>query len=100
MKIVKAKAYARAGLLGNPSDGYFGKTISVIVKNFCAEVVAYEWPEIEIILSRQDRCQFDRLEDLVEDVKLNGLYGGSALDQGLDQAIRRTLPDQRYRSSP
>jgi len=79
VKIVKAKAYARAGLLGNPSDGYFGKTISVIVKNFCAEVVVYEWPEIEIILSRQDRCQFDRLEDLVEDVKLNGLYGGLRL---------------------
>jgi len=82
VKIIKAKAYARAGLLGNPSDGYFGKTISVIVKNFCAEVVVYEWPEIEIVLSRQDRCQFDRLEDLVEDVKLNGLYGGLRLIKG------------------
>ena len=28
MEIVKAKSFARAGLLGNPSDGYFGKTLS------------------------------------------------------------------------
>jgi glucuronokinase len=79
VKIVRAAAYARAGLLGNPSDGYFGRTISIAVRNFSAEVVLYEWPELEIILSRQDRCQFDRIEDLVEDVKLNGLYGGLRL---------------------
>ena len=79
MKIFKASAFARAGLLGNPSDGYYGKTISVSVKNFRAEVIVYEWPEVEIVLSRQDRCHFDRVEDLVEDVKLNGLYGGLRL---------------------
>ena len=32
------RAYARVGLLGNPSDGYFGKCISVSVQNFFAEV--------------------------------------------------------------
>lgn len=101
MRIVRAHAYARAGLLGNPSDGFFGKTISVIVKNFSARVVVYEWPELEIILSRQDRCQFDRIEDLVLDVKLNGLYGGLRLikaaikgfadycrDQGMELPVR------------
>jgi len=79
VKIVKRRAFARAGLLGNPSDGYFGKTISVTVENFSARIVVYEWPELEIILSRQDRCRFNRLEELVEDVKLNGLYGGLRL---------------------
>lgn len=79
MRIVKASAFARAGLLGNPSDGYYGKTISISVKNFSAEVIVYEWPEVEIVLSRQDRCHFDRIEELVEDVKLNGLYGGLRL---------------------
>ena len=79
MKIVRTAAYARSGLLGNPSDGYFGRTISLIVKNFSARVVLYEWPELEIILSQQDRCCFDRLGDLVEDVKLNGYYGGLRL---------------------
>jgi glucuronokinase len=67
------------GLLGNPSDGYFGRTISVTLQDFSARVVLYEWPELEIILSQQDRCQFDRVEELVEDVRLNGLYGGLRL---------------------
>jgi hypothetical protein len=36
--VIRARAYARIGLLGNPSDGYFGKTISVSIQNFYAEV--------------------------------------------------------------
>ena len=79
MRIIEGRAHARVGLLGNPSDGFFGKTIAAILRNFRAAVVVYEWPELEIILSREDRCEFDRLEDLVEDVKLNGLYGGLRL---------------------
>jgi len=79
MRLIKEKAHARAGLVGNPSDGYYGKTISVIVKNFRAEVVLYEWPELEIILSRQDRCQFSSLAGLIEDVRLHGYYGGLRL---------------------
>lgn len=79
MKVLKTCAYARAGLLGNPSDGFFGKTISAIVKNFSARVVLYEWPELEIVLSQEDRCEFDSVEDLVEDVRLRGLYGGLRL---------------------
>ncbi len=86
MRIIRSTAYARAGLLGNPSDGFFGRTISVVVKNFSANVVLYEWPELEIILTRQDRCLFDRLSDLVQDVKLNGLYGGLRL---VKAAIKR-----------
>ena len=79
MKITRATANARIGLLGNPSDGFFGKTISCILRNYAAKVVVYEWPELEIILSRQDRCEFRQLEDLVDDVRLNGLYGGLRL---------------------
>jgi hypothetical protein len=32
-----ARGYARVGVLGNPSDGYHGKTLSVTVENFYAE---------------------------------------------------------------
>ena len=32
------RVYARIGLLGNPSDGFFGKTISLSLQNFYAEV--------------------------------------------------------------
>ena len=79
MKITRAAANARIGLLGNPSDGYYGKTISCVLRNYAAKVVVYEWPELEIILSRQDRCEFRQMEDLVDDVRINGLYGGLRL---------------------
>ena len=28
---IQAEAFARAGLIGNPSDGYNGKTISLVI---------------------------------------------------------------------
>jgi len=79
VRIIRTKAYARAGLVGNPSDGYHGKTISLIVKNFRADLVIYEWPELEIIPTRQDHCRFDSLDDFLRDQRLNGYYGGLRL---------------------
>ena len=35
---ITRRAYARAGLLGNPSDGYGGRTLSVLLANFAAAV--------------------------------------------------------------
>jgi glucuronokinase len=79
MLIIRKRAYARAGLLGNPSDGYNGKTISFIVRNFWAEVVLYEWDSIEIVLAENDRARFNSVQDLTRDVKLHGYYGGIRL---------------------
>lgn len=86
MKIFRTKAYARAALVGNPSDGYHGKTISIIVKNFQADVVIYEWPQLEIIPTQQDHCRFDTLADFLYDTRLNGYYGGLRL---VKAAIKR-----------
>jgi glucuronokinase len=69
-------------LIGNPSDGYHGKTISLIVKNFAASVVIYEWPQMEIIPTRQDNCRFDSIEEFLYDQRLNGYYGGLRLIKG------------------
>ena len=77
--IIRTKAYPRAGLVGNPSDGYFGKTISFAFSNFRAEVVLYETPELEILSSEKDRSVFDSLTGLVKDVRLHGYYGGVRL---------------------
>ena len=79
MLIINKRAYARAGLLGNPSDGYNGKTISVIVRNFWAEAVLYEWDSVDIILTEEDRAHFSSVYDLAKDVKLHGYYGGIRL---------------------
>ncbi len=79
MIIIRKRAYARAGLLGNPSDGYNGKTISIIVRNLWAEVVLYEWESVDIVLSRDDRASFSTIHDLAKDVRLHGYYGGIRL---------------------
>jgi glucuronokinase len=79
MIIIRKRCFARAGLVGNPSDGYNGKTISVIVKNFFAEVVLYEWDHLDIVLAEDDRASFQSIFDLAKDVKLHGYYGGIRL---------------------
>jgi len=79
MFITRNRAYARAGLLGNPSDGYHGKTISISVRNFWAEVVLYEWDAVEIVLAEGDRAKFASVSDLAKDVRLHGYYGGIRL---------------------
>ena len=77
--IIKARAYSRVGLAGNPSDGYFGKTISFTFKNFSAEVVLYESPKLEILPNSKDRSVFTSAKELVDDVRLHGYYGGIRL---------------------
>jgi glucuronokinase len=79
MLIIRKRTYARAGLLGNPSDGYNGKTISIIVRNLWAEVVLYEWDSVDIVLAEDDRARFRSVYDLAQDVKLHGYYGGIRL---------------------
>lgn len=77
--IIETRAFARAGLLGNPSDGYFGKTISVIVKNFGAHISLYETPELHIESRDQDLNLFKNVHDLVESVNQTGYYGATRL---------------------
>jgi glucuronokinase len=84
--IVKRHAYPRVGLIGNPSDGYNGKTIAFTFTNFRAEVVLYETPELEILPNTRDHSRFGGIRELVEDVRLYGYYGGIRL---LKAAIKR-----------
>ena len=77
--IIEASAYARAGLLGNPTDGYFGKTISIIVRNFGARVTLYPSPELHIEAQEQDLNIFRSMHHLVDAISLTGYYGGSRL---------------------
>lgn len=79
MEIIRKKAFARAGLIGNPSDGYHGRTLALIVRNYSASVVLYEWEDLEIILSQEDRSRFSSIHELHRDVELHGYYGGVRL---------------------
>lgn len=79
MLLIRKRAYARAGLIGNPSDGYFGKTISIIVRDYSALVVLYEWEDVDIVPTFEARSSFRSVRDLVRDVHLHGYYGGIRL---------------------
>ncbi len=100
--IIRTRAYARAGLIGNPSDGYFGKTIAFTIRNYSASIILYESPEIEI-LPIDDRSRFADLDELVRDVRLHGYYGGVRLIKATLKrfhdychAQRIRLPDRRF----
>jgi len=84
--IIQPQAHARAGLIGNPSDGYFGKTISIILRNFAAQVTCYESPHLAIKPGLRDHREFASLDDLREDIRLHGYYGGLRL---IKAAIKR-----------
>lgn len=40
-EFIVSRVYARVGLLGNPSDGYNGCTVSLSLMNFFAEVRSF-----------------------------------------------------------
>jgi len=71
---------ARVGLIGNPSDGFGGKTISCMLANFGARVMLYESSTIEIVRHPLfDPLSFHSLSDLSETAQHDGYYGGIRL---------------------
>ncbi|MBE2205002.1 MAG: GHMP kinase [Chthoniobacterales bacterium] len=85
--IIRTIAYPRAGLIGNPSDGYFGKTIAFAFRNFSAQIELWESPELELLPSRRDHSVFTGLKDLHQDVKRHGYYGGFRLLKAASKAF-------------
>lgn len=81
--MIETYAYARAGLLGNPSDGYFGKTISYLVRNFRARVLLFPSSRLEIRASKADMPVFESLDDLYTTTRWRGYYGGIRIIQAL-----------------
>lgn len=81
--MIETYAYARAGLLGNPSDGYFGKTIAFLVRDFRARVLLYPSARLEITASKADMPVFESLEDLHSSTRWRGYYGGIRIIQAL-----------------
>ncbi|MBL7016005.1 MAG: GHMP kinase [Kiritimatiellales bacterium] len=79
--IIRCKAYPRAGLVGNPSDGYFGRTMSFTFSDFFAEVVLYPSKELELLPGPRDRTVFRNLDGLASSIGKYGYYGGIRLVQ-------------------
>jgi len=77
--IIETHSYPRAAVIGNPSDGYYGKTIAFLFSNFKATVMLYQTPELEIHPQGLDITRFQSIRDLVENVNMSGYYGGIRL---------------------
>lgn len=95
--MIQTRAYARAGLVGNPSDGYFGKTISIIVKNFRCRITLYESPRLVIVPGHRDKTDFDSMDDLIAFVEESGYYGGTRLIKAMirrfhDYCLQNRIP--------
>src|SRR5438477_7743927 len=95
--IITAHAYARAGLVGNPSDGYFGKTISFVIRNFAATVQLWESPHFEIVPTHGDLVMFDSVGEFLRDLHLHGYYGGLRL---IKAAVKKFHDHCRAESIP
>lgn len=70
---------ARAGLLGNPSDGYGGRTLAVTVPAFGATVEVVASNGFEIVPQPTDLPQWSSAGDLLERVSAEGYGTGPQL---------------------
>ncbi|KAK9925384.1 hypothetical protein M0R45_033708 [Rubus argutus] len=78
--VIEHRAYARVGLLGNPSDVYYGRTISFSLGNFWASVRLQ--PSDQLVIQphpTHDLVVFRSLTHLVSRVDSEGYYGGARL---------------------
>ncbi|GAA0160068.1 carbohydrate kinase [Lithospermum erythrorhizon] len=79
-EVIEHKAYGRVGLLGNPSDVYYGRTISLSLANFWASVRLE--PSIDLVIvphPTHDLLHFTSLFHLVNRLESEGYYGGVRL---------------------
>lgn len=76
---------ARVGILGNPSDGYGGRTLGLAVPELSATVTLVSSDTVEIEPSDDDRSRWASLGHLVEHVDHYGYATGSQL---LSAAVR------------
>ena len=89
---ITSRAYARIGLIGNPSDAYGGKCIAVSISNFWAETTLRCTPQsskVAFKAGRFDENEFDSFTDLASHANLYGVDGGIRLLKCLCQTVQR-----------
>jgi len=79
---IVCRTCARVGILGNPSDGFYGKTIALSIANYWAEVTIIESEHIHLKRHKlNDPTDFGSLADLHSVSKREGYQGGLRLMQ-------------------
>ena len=87
--MIVAAAPARVGLLGNPSDGYGGRTLGLAVPRFRVEVEVEPADRVEIVANEADQFRWKSVAELVDRVDRQGYGTGPQLLA----ATVRTLAD-------
>ncbi len=77
--MIARHSFARVGLLGNPSDGYGGKTLSLTIGQYRATVELQANRCLTIHPGHEDGDQFESLDQFAELIDRRGLYGGVRL---------------------
>ncbi len=78
--IISHISHARLGLMGNPSDGFGGKTVTVQISDFGAQATLWESPRLQIVPHPDhDPFTFTSLEHLHHTAEQDGYYGGTRL---------------------
>ncbi|KAG6659579.1 hypothetical protein I3843_03G041800 [Carya illinoinensis] len=93
---IEHKAFARVGLLGNPSDVYYGRTISFTLGNFWASVRLQ--PSEELVIQphpTHDLVQFRSLDHLVNRLNNEGYYGGVRLLMAICKVFHNYCKDNK-----
>ncbi|KAL9289974.1 putative glucuronokinase [Arabidopsis thaliana] len=86
---IEHRSFARIGFLGNPSDVYFGRTISLTIGNFWASVKLE--PSEHLVIKPHpfhDLVQFTSLDHLLNRLQNEGYYGGVRLLMAICKVFR------------
>lgn len=79
MSGVRREAYARAGLLGNPSDIFEGRAIALALANFRASVSIEPAPHFSIAPGADDRLEYPSLREAADALDAYGSDDGVRL---------------------
>lgn len=77
--MISVTAPARVGILGNPSDGYGGRTIALAVPQFSATVRLEPSDQLEIVANEPDLPRWSSVLDLVDRIDRHGYGTGPQL---------------------
>ena len=77
--MIRSCAFPRAALVGNPSDGFYGRTIAFTFDNFAAQVVIRESDRLIIERSPSANFEFESIDAFAGHCHRDGYYDGERL---------------------
>ncbi len=79
-EVIRKVIGSRVGLLGNPSDGFGGKTIAAMIGDFWALVTIRDSAQVRILPHPElDPFAFASFDELAQVAERDGYYGGTRL---------------------